>query len=90
MERKIVALMRKYFRQLKNCNGIEYKVWEDNLDNAFAAAESKGMGELADATIAKENIDDPEYRRAIFEFMPNPLAYYHSQLALIEKYKEYL
>ena len=89
MERKIVALIRKY-SDPANVPLDQLDTWSQNYDNAMTAAEQKGYGELADAVTAFELINDPLARRAIFEALDKPLAWLKSQEALVKKYKEYL
>ena len=89
MERKIVALVRKY-SDPANVPLDQLGTWSQNYDNAMTAAEQKGYGELAAAVTAFELINDPLARRVIFENLDDPLAHLKKCEALIEKYKEYL
>jgi hypothetical protein len=88
MERKIVALIRKYVNAPFRLDKSE--IWADNLETAFEAARAKGHGELAEATYRKHMLSDPALRRSLFETMPNPLEWAKEGDRLIEKYKEYL
>jgi len=89
MEKKIVALVRKY-SDPSNVPIDRLETWSQNYDNAMTAAAQKGYGELAEAVAACDLINDPLARRVIFEALDKPLEWLKAQEALVKKYKDYL
>lgn len=88
MERKIVALIRKYVNAPFRLDKMD--IWMENLETAFEAARTKGHGELAEAVYRYHMLSSPATKRAIFESRPNPLEWMKEGEALIKKYKQYL
>lgn len=91
MERKIVALVRKYMSELDAAQRLDHvEVAWQNYCTAIDAAEEKGYLELALAASTEQDLQDETWRRAIAMNLDDPITYHEKQLALVEKYKQYL
>lgn len=90
IERKIVALVRRYSDALRDCSMADTKAAMGNLETAVEAAKSHGLEDLARAVLDQEVLSSETGRRVVFKALNSPLNYQNNAAGRVEKYKEYL